>query len=65
MSEFPVHRRSARSRILGKSAVDAADHAERPLSMAIELSLIGLLLALNIMLRFPEIGALVAQYNQF
>jgi hypothetical protein len=28
-------------------------------------SLIGLLLALNFMLRFPEIGALVAQYNQF
>ena len=28
-------------------------------------SLIGLLLALNVMLRFPEWGAMVAELNQF
>jgi hypothetical protein len=27
--------------------------------------LIGLLLTLNFILRFPELGALIAQYNQF
>ncbi len=64
MSEFPVGRRYARARILSKSA-DAADHVNGHLSMTIEFSLIGVLLALNVMLRFPDIGALVAQYNQF
>jgi hypothetical protein len=29
------------------------------------LSLIGLLLTLNIMFRFPDLGALIAQSNQF
>jgi hypothetical protein len=27
--------------------------------------LIGLLLTLNVMFRFPDLGALIAQYNQF
>jgi hypothetical protein len=27
--------------------------------------LIGILLALNLMLRFPDMGAVIAQYNQF
>ncbi|HZC55460.1 MAG TPA: hypothetical protein VE396_05340 [Xanthobacteraceae bacterium] len=27
--------------------------------------LIGILLALNLMLRFPEFGAVIEQYNQF
>ena len=31
----------------------------------IALALIGCLLALNLMLRFPELGAVIAQYNQF
>jgi hypothetical protein len=29
------------------------------------LALIGCLLILNFMLRFPELGAVIAQYNQF
>jgi len=28
-------------------------------------SLIGVLIVLNVMFRFPELGALIAQYNQF
>jgi hypothetical protein len=31
----------------------------------VAFSLIGLLAALNLMFRFPELGALIAQYNQF
>jgi hypothetical protein len=31
----------------------------------IALALIGCLLILNFMLRFPELGAVIAQYNQF
>jgi hypothetical protein len=56
MSEFPMRRPHAHTNIVGKSA---------DLPAGIAFSLIGLLLALNVMLRFPEIGALVAQYNQF
>jgi hypothetical protein len=50
-------------------------HAERPTSAEaaaraslhtkIALVIIGVLLALNLMLRFPELGAVIAQYNQF
>jgi hypothetical protein len=29
------------------------------------LSVIGLLIALNLMLRFPDVGAIIEQYNQF
>jgi hypothetical protein len=35
------------------------------LQLALALSLIGLLLTLYIMFRFPDLGALIAQYNQF
>jgi hypothetical protein len=35
------------------------------LQAILALSLIGLLLTLNIMFRFPDLGALIAQYNQF
>ena len=35
------------------------------LQAVVAFSLIGLLLTLNVMFRFPELGALVAQYNQF
>jgi hypothetical protein len=65
MSGLPFHRPYARTRIVSRSAEDAADCANRGLPVLIAFSLIGLLLALNIMLRFPEIGALVAEYNQF
>jgi hypothetical protein len=51
--------------MVGKSAQRDADHGNTDLPGAIAFSLIGLLLALNIMLRFPEIGALVTQYNRF
>jgi hypothetical protein len=35
------------------------------LQAVLTLSLIGLLLTLYIMFRFPDLGALIAQYNQF
>jgi hypothetical protein len=35
------------------------------LSAVIAFCLIGLLLALNLMLRFPDLGAVIEQYNQF
>jgi hypothetical protein len=35
------------------------------LNAVVTLSLIGLLLALNLMFRFPDFGAVIAQYNQF
>jgi hypothetical protein len=33
--------------------------------LVLAFSLIGLLVALNLMFRFPEYGAIIAQYNQF
>ena len=33
--------------------------------LVLAFSLIGLLIALNLMFRFPEYGAIIAQYNQF
>ena len=35
------------------------------LSAVIAFCLIGFLLPLNLMLRFPNLGAVIAQYNQF
>jgi hypothetical protein len=35
------------------------------LNAVVAFSLIGLLLALNLMFRFPEFGAVIAQFNQF
>jgi len=51
--------------MVGKSTHRAADHARRDRSGVIAFLLIGLLSVLNLMLRFPEIGALVTRYNQF
>jgi hypothetical protein len=65
MSELPIRRRHAHTNIVSKGAEGAAHRANTDLPTEIAFSLIGLLLALNVMLRFPEIGALVAQYNQF
>ncbi len=45
------------------STEEAASHAS--LHTKIALVLICILLALNLMLRFPELGAVIAQYNQF
>lgn len=42
---------------------EAALHSN--LHTKILLALIACLLALNLMLRFPELGAVIAQYNQF
>jgi hypothetical protein len=39
--------------------------ADRDLQLIVIFSLIGLLAALNLMFRFPEFGAVIAQYNQF
>jgi hypothetical protein len=33
--------------------------------VVVAFSLIGLLLTLNVMFRYPDLGALIAQYNQF
>jgi hypothetical protein len=33
--------------------------------LVLAFSLIGLLVALNLMFRFPDYGAIIAQYNQF
>jgi len=33
--------------------------------LVLAFSLIGLLIGLNLMFRFPEYGAIIAQYNQF
>ncbi len=35
------------------------------LQMIVAFCLIGLLLTLNVMLRFPDVGAIIEQYNQF
>jgi hypothetical protein len=35
------------------------------LQLVVAFSLIGLLTVLNLMLLFPNLGALIAQYNQF
>jgi hypothetical protein len=45
------------------SSEEAASRAS--LHTKIALGLIGFLLVLNFMLRFPELGAVIAQYNQF
>lgn len=37
--------------------------ADPALQAVVAFSLIGLLLALNLMFRFPDIGAVIAQYN--
>lgn len=39
--------------------------ASSDFQLALAFSLIGLLIALNLMFRFPEYGAIIAQYNQF
>jgi hypothetical protein len=65
MSEFPIRRPHVRTGIVSKSAKQAADHANMDLPTVIAFSLIAGLLALNVMLRFHEIGVLVTQYNQF
>jgi hypothetical protein len=49
----------------GKRSSSAQAAAYAGLHTKIALLLIGILLALNLMLRFPELGAVIAQYNQF
>jgi hypothetical protein len=39
--------------------------AKSDFQLVLAFSLIGLLIALNLMFRFPEYGAIIAQYNQF
>ena len=65
MSEHPIRRSHSRASMIGKSAKDAEGSANADLHAVIAFSLVGLLLALYLVLRFPELGALVAQYNQF
>jgi hypothetical protein len=65
MSELPLRAHEARTGIVRKSAKDAVSSANADLHAVIAFLLIGLLLALYLVLRFPELGALVAQYNQF
>ena len=47
-----------------RSSSEAAARRDS-LHTKIALALIGCLLILNFMLRFPELGAVIAQYNQF
>lgn len=63
MSELHNHRPPARTRISSKPA-DAHD-ATTELFTTISFSLIAVLAVLNVILRFHDIGMLVAQYNQF
>ena len=65
MSELPFRAHEAGIGIVRKSAKDAEGFANTDLPAVIAFSLIGLLLALYLVVRFPELGALVAQYNQF
>jgi hypothetical protein len=65
MSELPFRAGVARTGIVRKSAKDVEGHANGDLPAVIAFSLIGLLLALYLVRSFPELGALVAQYNQF
>jgi hypothetical protein len=39
--------------------------AQNDFQLVVAFSLIGLLVALNLMFRFPDYGAIIAQYNQF
>ncbi len=39
--------------------------ARSDFQLVLAFSVIGLLVALNLMFRFPEYGAIIAQYNQF
>lgn len=39
--------------------------ASSDFQLVLAFSLISLLIALNLMFRFPEYGAMIAQYNQF
>lgn len=39
--------------------------ARADFQLVLAFSLIGLLVTLNLIFRFPELGALIAQYNQF
>jgi hypothetical protein len=65
MSELPFRAHEARTAIVRKIAKDAEGPANADVPAEIAFSLIGLLLALFLVRRFPELGALVAQYNQF
>jgi hypothetical protein len=65
MSELSLRAHEARTGLVRKSAKDAKGAANADLPAVIAFSLIGLLLALYLVRNFPELGALVAQYNQF
>jgi hypothetical protein len=65
MSELPLRAHEAGIGIVRKSVKDAEGFANTDLPAMLAFFLIGLLLALYLVLRFPELGALVAQYNQF
>jgi hypothetical protein len=69
--------RSSKLRLIAKvedGYVNAADGILQHFGVAIRnpdlqavlaFSLIGLLVALNLILRFPDFGTVIAQYNQF
>ena len=65
MSGLLYRGRETRTGTVLKSAKDASGLANSDLPVVIALSLMGLLLTLYVMRRFPELGALIAQYNQF
>jgi hypothetical protein len=66
--------KTSRVQAVAKTTDRYIDRAERSwrelitdpdLNAVVAFSLIGVLLALNLMFRFPDLGALIAQYNQF
>lgn len=52
-------------RPVGSPPQSTASSSKGDWQLVVAFSLIGLLAALNLMFRFPELGALIAQYNQF
>lgn len=62
MGHLPFHRTHVRT---WNASQRSKDHATAELSVVIAFSLIGLLLSLIIILRFPDFGELVTQYSQF
>jgi len=48
-----------------KSGKHGAEGSHSDLHTAVAIFLNGLLLTLCVILRFPELGAVIAQYNQF
>jgi hypothetical protein len=73
MNQPPSIREQAPAKADSKNVHTADEHWLRmftavtntDLQAVVALGLLGLLLILNVMFRFPELGAIIAQYDQF